>query len=796
MIRNYLLIAFRTLGRQKLFSLVCIFGLALAMSVCMVVMMGLKDQLSYDNFHPESNKIYRVISELRDAKGNPYRYAGTPLPLLSQVNSNYDLFRNSARMYVTGERNAIVPGSKQLSVDVVMVDPAFFDMFGFKSAQGNRSHFLKNPGDVVLSQETARRLYGKEENAVGKMMEVPGWGSFTVTAVLDAAVGQSHLDHDVYVSIDILPALEKNHQLRAVSEEWNNFNSAYTYVKLKDGVSPRQLNDALAAVSKKLTANQPLQGKENLLFESQRFNDIILGEELMASTGNTGSKSKAWAEISIALLILLSACFNYTNLSIARSLYRGKEVGIRKVAGARRFSVFVQFILESLILSLISFAFAFVLLKVMIDHVDFIRELLPANIRIAPSMIGWFLLFTIFTGLLAGALPAWALSSFKPVQVLKNLSTVRLFGSNNLRKSLLVIQFTLSLVIIVFAIVVSRQFQYMSKADPLFDRDRVVSMSLDGADYRLAKAELAAVSGVENIAAVSQEPGKNVSGNVQVKLNPAANPVGMDYYDVDASFVPVLKLQWLAGNNFPASASEEKYVVINEAAVRQLKFSSAAAAIGQQIVLEDSLPVQITGVVKDFYFRGMEFMPGPLLLRDRPARFNRLLVRTTQTGVPMLTAIEDRWKKQFPQNSFEGYWLRDKMEGRYAAAGINSLLIFLAVIVISIASLGLLGMVTYMTKVRHKEIGIRKVLGASVKSVMYVLSATFIRLVLIAGLIGLPLGYLAGYLFLNSFVNRIQFGVGVLAISFGGLIMLVMLVIGGQVYKVAVTNPVNSLRSE
>ncbi len=796
MIRNYLLIAFRTLSRQKLFSLVCIFGLALAMSVCMVVMMGLKDQLSYDNFHPQSSKIYRVIAELRDAKGNPYRYAGTPLPLLSQINSNYDLFGKAARMYDPGEKTAVTPGSKQLTIDAVLVDPAFFDMFGFKPARGNQSQLLKNPGDIVLSEETARRLFGKEENAVGKIMEVPEWGSFTVSAVLDASVGQSHLDHDVYFSLDILPALEKNHQLRAVSEEWNNFNSAYTYVKLKQGITESQLNTALAAVSKKLTANQPLQGKENLLFESQRFNNIILGEELMASTGNTGSRSKAWAEISIALLILLSACFNYTNLSIARSLYRGKEVGIRKVAGARRFSVFIQFIIESLILSLISFALAFVLLKLMIGHVDFIRELLPANIRIEPSLIGWFLAFTVFTGLLAGALPAWALSSFKPVQVLKNLSTVKLFGSNNLRKSLLVIQFSLSLVIIVFAIVVSWQFQFMSKADPLFDRDKVISLNLDGADYRLAQAELGTVSGVENITAVSQEPGKNVSGNVQVKSDPAATPAGMDYYDVDASFVPVLKLKWLAGNNFPGTSSQEKYILINEAAVRQLKFSNPAAAVGQQVILEDSLPVQITGVVKDFYFRGMEFMPGPLVLRDRPSRFNRLLIRTSQAGAPMITALQEKLKKLFPQNNFEAYWLKDKMEGRYAAAGINSLLIFLALIVITIACLGLLGMVTYMTRVRHKEIGIRKVLGASVKSVMYVLSATFIRLVLIAGLIGLPLGYVAGYLFLNSFVNRVQFGVGVLAISFGGLIALVLLVIGGQVYKVAVTNPVNSLRSE
>lgn len=796
MFRNYLLIAFRTLGRQKMFSLVCVFGLALAMSVCMVVMLGLKDQLSYDTFHPSKNNIYRVIAELRDERGNPYRYAGTPLPLMQQLNSNYDIIEKSSRMLVPGNQTTLLPNGKKLSLDGVMVDPSFFDLFGFRSLEGNTTGLLNNAGNVVLSQGAADKLFGKDDKRAGRVIEIEGWGSYTVSAVLDASVGQSHLDHELYFSLDILPALEKNHQIKPAGEVWNNFNSAYTYVTLKNGVGRQQLNKALAAVSKKLIADQPLKGKENLLFEAQPFNKIILGEELLASTGKTGSRSKAWAEIAIALLILLSACFNYTNLSIARSLYRGKEVGIRKVAGARRFSVFVQFILESFILSLISFGLAFVFLKLMIDHVDFIRELLPATVRIEPSIVGWFFLFTLFTGLLAGALPAWVLSSFKPVQVLKNLSSVKLFGSNNLRKSLLVVQFTLSLVIVIFAIVVSRQFRYMSKADPLFNRDQVVSLSLDGADYRLAVSEMGAINGVENITAVSQEPGKNVSGNIQVRSTPAANPVGMDYYDVDASFVPVLKLKWVAGNNFPVESVSERYIVINEAASRALRFRQPADAVGQQVILDDSIPVQITGVVRDFNFRGMEFMPGPLVLRSRPEQFNRLLIRTAQAGAPMMAKLEGKWKDRFPRNGFDAYWLKDKMEGRYAAAGINSLLVFLAFIVISIASLGLLGMVTYLTRVRHKEIGIRKVLGASVTTVMYVLSATFIRLIVIAGLIGLPLGYLSGYLFLNSFVNRIQLGAGVLLMSFGGLVLLMLIVIGGQVYKVALTNPVDSLRSE
>lgn len=798
MFKNYIKVAVRTLMKNKLFTFINVFGLALSMCVCMLVLVHIKEQLAYDTFHPQSEKIYRILSQITNEQGKEFRFAASPLPFLGNLEGSYDIVDKSARVYIPGRQQARWEDKKQLEINGAFCDADFFSLFGFRFKAGGAASSLQLPNHVVLTKSMAAKMFGNTVNPIGETIDIPAWGQFIVSGVLEQSPAKSHLDYEAYFSMSSVPALEKAGKIKPLLELWDNFSNSYTYIRVKPGVSEKQLNNAVAAVSARLMAAQHQKGNSTLRFSTQAFDDIILGEELIAEAGNTGSRGKMLAEIAITLIILVSACFNYTNLSIARSLNRGKEVGIRKVAGARRWNVFMQFIMESFIVAFLSFGLAYVLLRLGTDFSPFVAEVLPNGFQFDGSIFVWFLLFTVFTGLVAGIIPAWTLSSFKPVQVLKNLSTIKLFGSNSLRKSLIVVQFVLCMVIVIFTMVFGRQFDYMANADPLFKRSNIINISLQGMDPLLLIPELKSISGVEQVIPATEVPGKNVSGTVGFKLLPSDNTINVSYYDASAGFVSAFGLQLLAGSNFAEGTdiSTERYTIINERMLEFLHVKNAGDAIGKQLLLSDSATVQVRGVVRDFYFKGMEWAPGPLILRNRHTAPRQLVIQTSADHAQTLAAVQLAWKKIFPYQEFNGDWLLRSTRERYAATGTKSMLSFLSFITITIACLGLLGMVTYITRTRYKEIGIRKVMGAGVGTILLLLSRGFLKLIMIAAAIGLPLGYVAGYFFLNIFSNRVSLGLDLLLYGLAGILGLVLITIGWQIYKVAMANPVESLRSE
>lgn len=796
MFKNYLKVAFRNLARHKLFSFINVFGLALSMSVCLLVLMRLKDQLGYDKFHPFPERTYRIITQVANKHGNEFRLATTPLPLSSTLTRDYTFIDKAVRIYPFQRRKA-TGGTKELTIHAAFTDAAFFDVFGFTLQSGDKRTALSEPNSIVLSHETARRYFANE-NAIGKSLLFDGLGSFLVTGVLAKKAGKSHIDFEAFISFKSVPALEKSGKLTPISETWNNGTSAYTYILLKKGAAESQLSNAVLQVSSMLMKSTKVEGKERFDFKVQPFEDIVLGEDLAYGLGNSGSRGKYLAEIGISFILLLSACFNYTNLSLARSLKRGKEVGVRKVAGAYRFQIFYQFIIESVFIAIISLGFAYVLLKLIIDYAPFRVDMVPAGAAIDLSLLSWFFAFSIFTGVLAGALPAWALSSFKPVEVLKNLANIKLFGSNGLRKVLIVVQFALSLIIIIFTVTFFKQFDYMATGDPGFNVKNIINIPLQGSDHQLLRQKIAQLKGVENISATSSNFGGSASGSVMVSQSPEAEPITMEYYDVDHNFINNMRLQLLAGSSFVEnSTGTETQVIISESARKILKFNSPGEAIGQAIEIEDSIRVQVAGVIKDFYYRGLETPYAPLVLRNRRGEFKHLHVKSTIQGDKnLLASIETLWKSTNPNKPFDGTWLYDDFHERKGAWSTTSMLGFLAIITITLACLGLLGMVVYNTETRKKEIGIRKVMGASVPAIMSLLSRSFIKLVMLAGVIALPVSYALSYFFLLMFANRISIGFGTLALCFSGMLLISLLTIGSQIYKVAISNPVNALKVE
>lgn len=793
---HYCKIAFRNINRQRLFSFINIFGLALSMSIGLIVLVGLKDQLSYDKFHPNAANTYRVISEVTDNSHNTFRLASSPAPVADALQKNSAFIQYATTLYPGWNGNALA-NKKEINISTAFIQPSFFDVFGFKTKHGKTGE-LANPNTVILSKDVAGRFFGST-NPIGQTIQLGSLGTFMVADVMQTPPGKSHIEFDAYLSFASIPALQKSNLLAMKQGDWNP-SFGYTYITLKNNATKSQLLSSLNSIAKNISGNEKRDNGLALQFDVQALSAITPGEELQNSIGNIPTIGKVMAGVVIALIILISACFNYTNLALARALKRAKEVGIRKVSGAFKGHIFLQFITESVIIAVLSLVVSYIMFGFMKNYAAFSEELIPADVKLDSQLILWFVLFGLGTGIIAGVIPAWILSSFNPAQVLKSLANVKLFGRNGFRKTLTVIQFSLSLAIIIFMMVFAKQFNYMATADYGFNRDNIISLPLQGADYTLLKNQVAAVSGVQRVAGISQFPGRSASGNVIIKQQPTTDGIKAGYFDVDENYIPNMGLKLVAGKNFNAATdSAERYVLLNQTALQSLKIASPADAVGKTLYLDDTTQVQVAGVVKDFHYEGFERPILPMVLRSRAKAFNYLAIKTSlneSNAAALVAQLQTAWKKVNPGQPFAYDWFSKTFRDSKAATGTVSILGFLAFIAITIACLGLLGMVIYTTETKVKEVSIRKVMGATINNIIKQLSAGFVKLILISIVIAAPIGWLLGYMFLSIFAVRVSIGVGLVALASAGMLLTALIVICPQVYRMASGNPVKGLRTE
>jgi putative ABC transport system permease protein len=761
----------------------------------MMVMIRVKDEMSYDKFHPQVDRTYRILSEVNNNKGDKFHLASTPLPLKQELQQQSNVIDDAVQVYPAIDHKGSY-GDKLIAVRGAFTGPSFFNVFGFRLAEGNKQTALQSPNSIVLSNGAAEKFFG-DENAIGKVLTLDKLGSFVVTGVLKKN-GKSHIDYDVYASASSIPQLEKSGALAPKIGSWDSFELGYTYILLNKNATQKQLTTTLNNI---VTVVNRDTKNGNFAFRAQPLNDIRpssmdLGNEI----GGGSDWAKVWTEIGVALLILIAACFNYTNLTIARALTRAKEVGIRKVAGAVRMQIFMQYIIESIVIALFALALSHVFLQFILEYKPFNDgyEFVPiASLDFTTFLL--FLLFALITGAIAGAAPAWILSAFKPVQVLKNIATRKLFGNISMQRVLIVFQFSLSLVIIIFLSAFYRQFSYMAEVDTGFRKDNIVTINLEGADPALVANEIKRLPGVENVTAMSGNFGRYPTGSTYAWLDKSKTPARLNYYYGDASSVPAMGLQLIAGANLPANTGSqtERFMLVNETAAKAFGFSSNADAINKMIWLNDSLEVQITGVIKDFYYQGAGNRISPMAVRCEEGAYNLLNVHTSVANDEKLAAqLESGWKKLYPGKPFSYYWLGKQIDESNRQNSSVSLLGFLAFMTICIASLGLLGLVIYTVETRRKEISIRKVIGASVQQLTMLLSKGFIKLLLVAGCIAMPLGYVLSFFFLQNFANRISFGAGWLLLCFAFLLAIGLFTIISQTWKAAAANPVEKLKVE
>lgn len=796
MFRSYIKIAFRSLAKNRLTSFINLFGLGLSMSVGLMIMVRLQDQLSYDRFHPHPERTYRIITGYHKKGGEEWKLASTPLPLKQELDKNKSLIEAAVNIYPAAGGKATADG-KEIYINGAFTEPSFFNVFGFSLQSGDPATALQQPNAIVVSKSTSEKFFGAR-NPIGKVISIESKGSFIVTGVLNDAPGKSHIGYDAYASYSSIPAMEKNNQLPRNTSDWFQFNAAYTYVLLKADVATNPLLHQLSGVAKQLNS----MNKDGVTsFHLQRLDKITPGtENLAGETSNGSSWSKIYFEIGVALLILFAACFNYTNLTIARALTRAKEVGIRKIVGAKRYQVFAQYVIESSLLAVMALSFAWLILAFIIRYAPFNDdyEFIPSTFRYNSTLIGWSLFYALFTGLFAGVAPAWILSAFKPLRVLKNLSTAKILGKISLQKALIVFQYTLSLTMIIFLFAFYKQFSFLSKLDPGFKRDQVLVVPINGLDENIVSQKISGVSGVKSVSASSARFNKHFSGlNAPVWISNKKEALALNYYYADKSFIPSMQFKMLAGTNFPSESGDEQYIVLNEKAIHALGFTDPYKAPGQKIWISDSTQLEITGVLKDFQYENAGKPIAPLAFRNKKNAYSNIYILTDGSDkAKIVKGVGEVWKELQPSPPFEYAWLDDTLEKNNAQTATISLLGFLVFIAISVASLGLLGLVVYTVEVKRKEISIRKIAGADKKQLVSMLSNGFIKLLFLAGLIATPIGFIGGFLFLQNFAERTSFGLLHLAACFLLVFGIGLITIISQTYKAASINPASTLRTE
>lgn len=797
MIKNYFIVAARNLRKNRLISFINIFGIGLSMSIGMMVMIRLQDQLDYDTFHPYPQSTYRILTDFRSKSGEHWEMASTPLPLHDKL-ADFAGVENSVNIYPALGGKATAAG-KELYINGAFTEPSFFDIFGFSLAAGNPATALAQPASMVISQRTAERFFGKEP-ALGQTIAMESGAQFIVTGVLYDAPTKSHINFDAFAAMNTVTQLEKDEILTQQSSNWYAINAAYTYVVIKSGYSPQALSSDLKSVSDNLNKSNK-EGR--VAFEFQPITEITPGKDFLHNEiGRGGSWTKLYVEIGITLLILLAAVFNYVNLTIARAVTRAKEVGIRKISGANRVQVFVQYMVESMLIALISLGFAWLLLSFIIKTAPFNDdyEFIPASFQYNAALVGWSVAFALFTGMLAGTAPALILSSFKPLQTLKNLVTVKIVNKVGIQKILIVFQYGLSLILVIFLLTFYRQFSHMAAADPGFKRSYVLTVPLNGLDEKVASQRVMEISGVRSVGTMSSMLKKRFDGlTFPVWLSSKQEAKPLNYYYADAAFIHDMKLEFVAGGNFHASSpsSDERYLVVNEQAVKGLGFKIPSNAVGQEIWINDTTKLEIVGVLKDFNYESMGRPIMPLAFRNRKSAYNYLYITVDNTDTRDLTKrIAQSLADLSPSQSFPVSWLDEQLAANNSQAATISLLGYLAFMAIAIATLGLLGLVIYTVETKRKEIGIRKVVGASHQQLIRLLSRGFIKLLFVSGFIAVPIGYIVGYLFLQGFPDRVGFNIWSVLPCFVMLLVVGLFTIVSQTHRAAIANPVDSLRDE
>lgn len=789
--------------RNKAFSIINLIGLSVSMSLAMLIILIVKEQMTFDNFHHEGDRIYRISTRALRVDGGSEEYASAPLPIGQVLKEEYTFAENVVTVNRRLNGDALY-GNVNVPVSGLIVDPSFLQVFNFQLEKGNPSTALAQPNNLILTQQTAERIFGLRD-PLGQTISVSGYGEFTITGVLKKFAGKTHLEFEALASSTALPVWEKDEIIGSLLDNWNNYYGSYIYFKLKEGRSPDEVNAALQKIAHKYYAGLRLETRDRgYEFFLQALTEITPGPMLSNQMG-TGMPTLALIFLgTLAGIVLIMSVFNFTNLMIAKSLTRAREIGVRKIIGARRLQVFVQFVGETVLFSLVALVVSYLLLQFLkAGYLQLpLNEDFAMNLEEDGAVYLIFIAFAIAVGIIAGLLPAGYLSAFKPLNVFRDSGNMKVYSRLSFRKVLMVAQFTFSVIFVIVVLIIYRQVDFMLTADYGFNEKNILNVRLQGAEFEKLAHEMRTVPGVLTVGGVSHSLGSSRDRASDFRRNREDEPFVMRDFTVDDNYVNNLGLTFLAGKNFdPTTESgREIHVILNESALRQFNFSDPVSAVGQSVFVDDTVQLEVIGVVKDFHFRPLNSKIGPLALRYNKNDLNfvsMMILPEQKTAV--IASLESAWKKIDPVHRIEYAMMEEEIDDAYRQAGFKDIIVimgYITFLAVTLACLGMLGMAMYATQTRVKEVGVRKVMGASVTNVVMLLSRSFMMLILVAVVIGVPVSLLLGSFFLETFAYRIEISP---LLIMGGIFViagLALLIICSQTIRAARSNPVQSLRYE
>ncbi len=811
MIKNYLTLTLRQLKRRPGYSLINISGFTVGLACCLLIILYVVDELRFDRFHEKTDRIYRIVEKREDPRAGTRHVAYTMAPLGPTLANDLADVDQYARLFA-GWRLTLQEGDEGIIMrSYYFADPSLFDLFDYETLHGNPKSALSQPNGVVLTAATAHRLFGSV-NVVGRPLEVEAEdfpefaeGGFQVGAVIEDLPHNTHLSFEMLISI---ATLDRFDFMAEALQSWQNAGFMTTYVLAREGVRASDLDEGLREA---VQAHRGAEDWEALSLYAQPLTDIHFFSDHIQAEENRqeGNLTYNYMLALIALVIVLIACFNYMNLATARSARRAREVGLRKVVGARLAQLVRQFLTESVIMTLLSMFAAVLLIWIVLPAFNTLvgKDLELASL-LQPGIVAGMLLLVLLVGIFSGSYPAFYLTRFLPVEVLKNAFRP---GASRLRHVLVVSQFSLSIGLIVGAMTIGDQLDFLRQKQLGFDQSQLVVVDINNdniqSNFQAVKAELMRDASIQGVTVSSRVPGdwKSFRRIGVATEETAEGELPQAYFNaVDPDFLNTYDMQLVGGRNFDRDfASDSTSLLINEAAAKALFDGSP---VGEMLQVPDyEFTGRVIGVVQDFHFHSLHSRIEPIVLGRIPdggrhvihgIDYFTLKVSSEQSerAIEHLKTVHERFD---PVNPTEYAFLNEWIDSKYRQVErVGRIFGIASVLAIVIAIVGLVGLAGYMTERRTKEIGIRKVLGADVSGLIWLLSTDFMKLVGIAFVIASPLAYFAlrGWLDEFAYHTTMSFDLyllaGVLAAA------AAFLTVSGFAVKTALTNPIQSLRSE
>lgn len=798
MFKNYFKIAIRNLSRNTIYSFINIAGLSLGLACAMLIILYTKDELSYDKFHEKTESIYRIAScginpdGSKDFCGGQTGYFQGP-KFMEGIPEIKSYVRYQSTFY------DIKQGNEVQSKEILMVDSNFFSVFSFPLLSGNELTALSSPRSIVISEEMAKIQFGTV-NALNETILIKDGENFepyTVKGIAKKCPQNSSIKFEALIPI-VVSAEEM-----ANSENWFNF-FLNTFVVLENGTSVPELESKMKMVYESDAGStielmrEKYSIESSILYSLQPLSDIHLSETFTAENGLVDASDPMYSYIlsGIALFILLIACFNFINLTVARSVKRAKEIGIRKVVGGARNQLIAQFMGESFIICFAAFLFAILIVQLSLPAFNHLsNKALSLSYLLDLKLILQYIGLFLITGFLAGLYPSIIISNYNPVKTL--YSRFKLSSKNYLQKGLVVIQFAMATLLIIATITIYNQFNFLTNKDLGYDDSNIVLIeknSLSRNEAKVFKEEL-----LKNPNIIDVAPKNGGGWGTRAKIN-GDTEIGFDFETVDASYLPIFKIPLKDGRNFSSEfpADSTSSVLVNESFVREAGWDNP---LGEEVDFwyNENDKYKVVGVVKDYHFSSLSQEIRPQLFTMKPSNPYGMAIIKIRPGseTESLKHIEATFKKLFPVNPFS-YEFKDlaNLKQYEAEAKWKQMMLFGAFLTIFISGIGLFGLSVLSAQRRIKEIGVRKVLGASVQVVVAILSVDFLKLVAISLLLAMPLAWILINKWLEKYPYRIEVGWQIFAIAGFTVMAIAFLTVSFQSIKAAIANPVNSLRSE